>query len=76
MVKKKEPPSSDNLTGAEKAAIFLLTLGEDFTTEVFKRLSEEEIKMVGRQMSKMDKVDKEDIAALLREFKTDSGGGR
>ncbi|MFZ5764698.1 MAG: flagellar motor switch protein FliG [Thermodesulfobacteriota bacterium] len=73
MVKKKEA-GADNLTGAEKAAIFLLTLGEDFTTEVFKRLDEDEIKMVGRQMSKMDKVDKEDIAALLREFKADAGG--
>jgi len=73
--KKKDSASSENLTGGEKAAIFLLTLGEDFTTEVFKRLEEDEIKMVGRQMSKMDKVDKEDIAALLREFKTDAGGG-
>ncbi|MFH1218123.1 MAG: flagellar motor switch protein FliG [Pseudomonadota bacterium] len=71
---KKKDPGVDNLSGAEKAAIFLLTLGEDFTTEVFKRLDMDEIKMVGRQMSKMDKVDKEDIAALLREFKTDSGG--
>ncbi|MBI5559360.1 MAG: flagellar motor switch protein FliG [Deltaproteobacteria bacterium] len=76
MAKKKDGASSgENLTGAEKAAIFLLTLGEDFATEVFKRLEEDEIKIVGRQMSKMDKVDKEDIAALLREFKTDSGGG-
>ncbi|MBI4791879.1 MAG: flagellar motor switch protein FliG [Deltaproteobacteria bacterium] len=74
MAKKKDSASSDNLTGAEKAAIFLLTLGEDFTTEVFKRLEEDEIKAVGRQMSKMDKVDTEDIAALLREFKTDAGG--
>lgn len=73
MMRKKET-GADNLTGAEKAAIFLLTLGEDFTTEVFKRLDEDEIKMVGRQMSKMDKVDKEDIAALLREFKADAGG--
>jgi len=73
--KKKDSASSENLTGGEKAAIFLLTLGEDFTTEVFKRLEEDEIKMVGRQMSKMDKVDKDDIAALLREFKTDAGGG-
>jgi flagellar motor switch protein FliG len=74
VAKKKDSASGDNLTGAEKAAIFLLTLGEDFTTEVFKRLEEDEIKAVGRQMSKMDKVDTEDIAALLREFKTDSGG--
>lgn len=74
MARKKDSASSENLTGAEKAAIFLLTLGEDFTTQVFKRLEEDEIKMVGRQMSKMDKVDKEDIAALLSEFKTDAGG--
>jgi len=75
VARKKDSASSENLTGAEKAAIFLLTLGEDFTTQVFKRLEDDEIKMVGRQMSKMDKVDKEDIAALLSEFKTDAGGG-
>jgi flagellar motor switch protein FliG len=70
----KKEASSDNLTGSEKAAIFLLTLGEDFASQVFKRLEEGEIKTVGRQMSKMDHVDKEDIAALLSEFKSDSGG--
>ncbi len=74
MAKSKKEGSSDNLTGPEKAAIFLLTLGEDFTSQVFKRLEEEEIKTIGRQMSKMDHVDKEDIAALLSEFKADAGG--
>lgn len=64
----------DNLTGPEKAAIFLLTLGDDFTAQVFKRLDEEEIKIVGRQMSRIDRVDKEDVAALLREFRSDEGG--
>jgi flagellar motor switch protein FliG len=66
--------SSDNLSGPEKAAIFLLTLGEDFTSQVFQRLDDGEIKEVGRQMAKVDHVDKEDISALLSEFKTDSGG--
>jgi len=71
---KKEKGSAENLTGPEKAAVFLLTLGEEFTAQVFQRLDEDEIKAVGRQMSKMDHVDKDDIAALLTEFKTDSGG--
>ena len=71
---KKTESGVDNLTGPEKAAIFLLTLGEDFTAQVFQRLDDEEIKSVGRQMSKMDKVDKDDIASLLKEFKTDAGG--
>ncbi|MEA2085281.1 MAG: flagellar motor switch protein FliG [Thermodesulfobacteriota bacterium] len=71
--KKGKDASVDNLTGPEKAAVFLLTLGEDFTSKVFQRLDEEELKVVGRQMSKMDRVDKEDITALLNEFKGDSG---
>jgi len=74
VAKKKRDGSPDNLTGSEKAAVFLLTLGEEFTSEVFKRLDHDEIKSVGRQMSKMDKVDKEDIAALLSEFRSDEGG--
>ena len=69
---KKEQES--DLTGPEKAAIFLLTLGDDFTAQVFKRLEEDDIKSVGRQMAKIDHVDKEDITALLSEFKGDEGG--
>jgi flagellar motor switch protein FliG len=74
VAKKKRDGSVDNLSGSEKAAVFLLTLGEEFTSEVFKRLDHDEIKNVGRQMSKMDRVDKEDIASLLSEFKSDEGG--
>jgi len=70
---RKEGTSS-NLSGPEKAAIFLLTLGEEFSVQVFQRLDEDEIKMVGRQMSKIDHVDKEDIKALLGEFRSDEGG--
>ena len=68
---------SDNvggLSGPEKAAVFLLTLGEEFTSKVFQRLDNDELKTVGRQMSKMDHVDKDDISALLAEFKGDAGG--
>jgi len=73
MPSKKEG-SAENLTGPEKAAIFLLMLGEDYASQVFKRLDDDEIRSVGRQMAKVDRVDKEDVAALLSEFKGDSGG--
>lgn len=62
-----------SLTGPEKAAIFLLTLGEEFTSQVFQRLDSDELKTIGRQMAKVDHVDKEDIAQLLSEFKMDAG---
>lgn len=69
----KKDQQSD-LSGPEKAAIFLLTLGDEFTAKVFQRLEDDEIKHVGRQMAKVDHVDKEDIAGLLKEFKGDTGG--
>jgi len=71
---RKKDTTVDNLTGPEKAAVFLLTLGEEFSSQVFQRLDDDEIKAVGRQMSKMDHVDKDDIAALLNEFRSDEGG--
>ena len=70
---QKKEISADNLTGPEKAAIFMLTVGEEFSAQVFQRLDPEEIKLVGRQMAKMDKIDKDDVKALLDEFKTDAG---
>lgn len=72
---KLKDSSTDTLTGPEKAAIFLLTLGEDYASEVFKRLDHDEIRAVGRQMAKIDRVDKEDVAGLLAEFRGDAGGG-
>jgi flagellar motor switch protein FliG len=73
MQKTKKDVTAENLSGPEKAAIFMLTVGEDFAAQVFKRLEPDEIKLVGRQMAKVDKVDKEDLYNLLEEFKADTG---
>ena len=70
---KADKKSGESLTGPEKAAVFLLTVGEDFASQVFQRLDPEDIKQVGRQMARIDKVDKEDLTALVNEFKSDSG---
>ncbi|HIJ90415.1 MAG: flagellar motor switch protein FliG [Desulfobulbaceae bacterium] len=70
---KGEKKPGESLTGPEKAAVFLLTVGEDFAAQVFQRLDPEDIKQVGRQMARIDKVDKEDLNALVNEFKSDSG---
>ncbi|HCC53965.1 MAG TPA: flagellar motor switch protein FliG [Desulfobulbaceae bacterium] len=70
---KSEKKSGGALTGPEKAAVFMLTVGEDFAAKVFQRLDTDDIKHVGRQMARIDKVDKDDLNALLNEFKSDSG---
>ena len=40
------PPELDmnNLTGPQKAATFLLLMGQEYTAEIFKNLAEEEIR--------------------------------
>ena len=37
----------NKLTGPQKAAIFLMLMGEEFTSEVYKYLDEEDIKRIG-----------------------------
>lgn len=43
----------DNLTGPQKAAIFLLALGEKFTGSFFKKLDEGSITKIGKYMSEI-----------------------
>ena len=57
-----------NMTGPQKAAVFLLTLGEEFSSQVFKRLSEDEIKKVATSMADMEQVPPDSVTGVLREF--------
>ena len=41
------------LSGAEKAAIFLISLGEDLASQVIQHLETDEIKKVGALMPEM-----------------------
>src|SRR5690625_169018 len=52
------------LTGRQKAAILLISLGPDVSAEVYKHLSEEEIEKLSLEISSVPKVDnhlKEDV---------------
>ncbi|MDR2300649.1 MAG: flagellar motor switch protein FliG [Deltaproteobacteria bacterium] len=62
---KAQPPE---LSGPEKAAIFLLTMGEEFTTDVFKELEDIEIKSLGKAMTNIQNVTPTQIQDVLWEF--------
>jgi len=68
MAKKEETKPAAELTGPEKAAIFLLTMGEELTTEVFKELEDIEIKDLGKAMSHIQNVSAEQVQDVLWEF--------
>jgi len=54
--------------GARKTAVLLLTLGEQFAAEVFKRMTREELAAVSKAMVELDTVPKEVVEDVLREY--------
>ena len=57
----------NKLTGPQKAAIFLMLMGKEFTSEVYKYLDEEDIKRIGIEMAKIDYIPSEAVKKILEE---------
>lgn len=57
----------NKLTGPQKAAIFLMLMGEEFTSEVYKYLDEEDIKRIGIEMAKIEYIPAEAVKKVLEE---------
>ncbi len=55
-------------TGAQKAAILLLSFGEDISAEIFKNMNEFEIKRIGGAMSRLGRLDQEIVDEVMMEF--------
>jgi flagellar motor switch protein FliG len=56
------------LTGIEKAAILLVVLGDQASSNIVKHLSEDEVETVSREVARLKKVTPEDAEAVLEEF--------
>ncbi len=57
------------LSGADKAAILLLSLGEEAASEIFRGLEESEIKTIGQAMSRMHEIPIGTVSRVLEEFR-------
>ena len=60
----------NNLSGPQKAAIFLLTMGEEFTESFFKTLDQKSINKIGKYISEISYIPAEVIDAVMHEFIT------
>lgn len=56
------------LTGIEKAAILLLSLGEEYTARIFEQLDDDEIMEISQTMSNLGKVSSDVVERLFIEF--------
>lgn len=57
------------LTGRQKAAVFLVTLGSEISSEIFKHLREDEIEGLTFEIARLDTIEPEDRDKVLLEFK-------
>ncbi|NOY71506.1 MAG: flagellar motor switch protein FliG [Gammaproteobacteria bacterium] len=58
----------DSFSGSDKAAILLLSLGEQNAAEVLRLLGPKEVQSVGMAMASMEKVNKEEATSILNGF--------
>src|SRR5260221_5624949 len=72
--KSKAIVDSSRLSGPEKAAVVLLSLGEDHAG-VWRQLDEEEIKVISQAMAGLGQVTSTVVEDLLVEFVSGMGGG-
>lgn len=56
------------LTGREKAAIFMLALGEESTAKIFELMEDDEILEISQVMAGLGKIDSNLVERLLLEF--------
>jgi flagellar motor switch protein FliG len=60
--------ATKKLTGPEKAAILLLTLGEDVAAEIMKSMDVKEIRRLGNLMARTQDLSPEAVEQVIREF--------
>ncbi len=58
------------LPGSERAAILLLTLGEQYASEVLKHMGPKEVQKVGTSMAALANISKDQVGAVLADFCT------
>lgn len=73
LVAKKSPETGRKLTGPEKAAVVLLSLGEEHTA-LWQQLDEEEIKEISQAMAGLGTVTAAEVEEVLLEFVSGIGG--
>ncbi|MCL6593794.1 MAG: flagellar motor switch protein FliG, partial [Alicyclobacillus sp.] len=63
------PRQRGGLTGKQKAAILLISLGPDVASKIYKNLAEEEVEQLTLEIANLRKVDPELEEQVVREFR-------
>lgn len=69
----EEVASENELSNLDKAAILLLSLGQETAAKVLKELNPREVQQVGSAMTSVDNVSHADIHTVMKSFLEESG---
>lgn len=69
------PKNTPKLTGPEKAAIFLMALGEEQAAKILAEMDEREIQSIGNYISAISDVETSTVDMVTREFFTNITSG-
>src|SRR5574344_2516896 len=65
---KKDRKDYKSLTGRQKAAIFLVSLGSDISSEIMKHLREDEVETLTFEIARLETIDADFKDQVLQEF--------
>ena len=60
--------ATDKKTGAERVAIFMMSLGEECAAELLRHMGPKEVQKIGGAMASLDRVTRTDIDAVPKAF--------
>lgn len=64
----KKSKTAKELSGRQKAAVFLVTIGSEISAEIFKHLREDEIETLTFEIARLETIDSEQKDSILMEF--------
>ena len=65
---KAAPPSLPKMQGVDKAALLMLTLGEDVAAQILQHMNPKQVQVVGAKMSTMDHITRPMVEAVIDDF--------
>lgn len=68
MASKAQSADEAAISGVDRAAIFLMTLGEDAASEVLKHLGPKEVQSLGTAMAAMPAISRTQLSRVVTEF--------
>ncbi len=62
--------NTKTMSHVEKAAVLLLALGEDISIEIFKKMTESEVRKISQAMSRLGRIEQKVVDQIMQEFHT------